>query len=108
MSQSDQLLDDLLTAIRQSFGSSVALHVVEKRDDCLTLRVGNEADSVVGVQVADPEIPSFRLPYPELKVKRNGERRITISYFEGAVHQGVESVIRQLAAHGAVWPEFVK
>jgi hypothetical protein len=108
MNQSAQLLDSLLAALRQSLGSSVALHVLEQREDRLTLQVGNQADAVVGVQVADPVKPSFRLSYPELKVKRNGERRITISCFEGAVQQGVESVVRQLAAHGAVWPQFAK
>jgi hypothetical protein len=108
MKPNAQLLDDLLAVMRQSLGSSVALHVLEQREDRLTLQVGTEADAVVGVQVADPGRPSFRLSYPELKVKRNGERRVTISCSEGAVKQGVEWVIRQVAAHGAVWPEFLK
>jgi len=108
MSPHSQLLDDMLAAMRQSLGSSVALHVLEQREDRLTLQVGNEADAVVGVQVADPGKPSFRLSYPELKVKRNGERRVAITCFEGAMQGGVEWAIRQVAAHGAVRPEFLK
>src|SRR5689334_22322628 len=108
MSPHAQLLDELLAALRQSLGSSVALHVLEQRQDSLTLRVGSEGDAVVGIQVADPGRPSFRLSYPELKVKRNGERRVTITCLQGAVQQGVEAVINQVAAHGAVWPEFLK
>ena len=108
MGRHAKLLDDLLVAMRQSLGSSVVLHVLEQQEDCLTLQVGSEVDAVVGVQIADPGKPSFRLSYPELKVKRNGERRITISCFEGALQQGVEWVIRQVAAHGAVSPEFLK
>lgn len=108
MSPHAQLLDDLVAAMRQSLGTSVGLHVLEQREDRLTLQVGSEPDAVVGVQVADPAKPSFRLSYPELKVKRNGERRVTITCFEGAVQGGVEWVIRQLATHRAVWPEFLK
>jgi hypothetical protein len=108
MSPHSQPLDELLVTLRQSMGSSVALHVLEQREDCLTLRVGREADAVVGVQVTDPGKPSFRLSYPELTVKRNGERRVTVTCFEGAAQQGVEWVIRQVADHGAVWPEFLK
>src|SRR5262245_60816282 len=108
MSPHAQLLDDLLAAMRLSLGSSVAFHVLEQQDDRLTLQVGSEAEAVVGVQVADPGKPSFRLSYPELKVKRNGERRVTISCSQGAVQQGVEWVVRQVAEHGAVQPEFLK
>jgi hypothetical protein len=108
MNSNAQVLDDLLAALRQSLGSSVALHVLEWGEDRLTLQIGTDADAVVGVQVADPGRPSFRLSYPELKVKRNGERRLTTSCFEGAVQQGVEWVICQVAAHGAVRPEVLK
>jgi hypothetical protein len=108
MNQSAQLLESLLAAMQQSLGSSVALHVLEQREDSLTLQVGTRSDAVVGVQISDPEKPLFRLSYPELKVKRNGERRVTVTCFEGAGQGGVEWVIRQVAAHGAVWPEFVK
>ena len=106
MTDHAQILAGLIAHLRLSIDASTPLHVLERREDCVTIQVGPEADAVVGVQVSDPKRPSFRISYPELHVKRNGDRHVSTTNSNGVLQQGVEWIVGQVAQHGAVRPEY--
>jgi len=103
---SSATLDALLMRLRSSVGASVGLHVLEQQDDRLTIQVGDQNDSVIGIEIRDEQRPSFCVSYPELSIKRNGERRVSTATSDGILADGIIWVVAELARHGVVKPEF--
>jgi hypothetical protein len=99
-------LDALLLRLRSSFGASVSIHVLEHQTDRLTIQIGENADSLVGIEIRDEQRPAFRVSYPQLTIKRNGERRVSSTISDGILADGVLWVVGELARHGVVKPEF--
>jgi hypothetical protein len=106
MAQHTQVLDDLLTSLRSSVGGSVSLHVVASQAGGLTIQVGDQPEAVIGVEMSNEQRPSFRICYPKLTIKRNGDRHTATVQSDGVLAEGVAWVVGQLARHGVVKPEF--
>jgi hypothetical protein len=100
------ILDDLLLRLRSSVGSSVGLHILERQTDRLTVQIGDQPDSVIGIEIRDEQRPSFCASYPKLTVKRNGERHVSTATSDGILADGILWVVGELARHGVVKPEF--
>lgn len=99
-------LDALLLRLRSSVDGSVALQILERRTDRLTIQVGDQTDSVIGIEVRDEQRPSFCASYPKLSLKRNGERHVFTAISDGILADGVLWVVGELARNGVVKPEF--
>jgi len=106
MAQHSQALEELLASLRSSVGGSVSLHVLVSQPKGLTIQVGEQPDAVIGVEVSNEQRPSFRICYPKLTIKRNGERHTSTVQSDGVLAQGVAWVIGELARYGVVKPEF--
>jgi hypothetical protein len=79
---------------------------LEHQIDKLTIQVGTEADSVIGIKIRDEHRPSFSASYPKLSIKRNGERHVSTVTCDDILADGILWVVRELARHGVVKPEF--
>jgi hypothetical protein len=107
MASDAKIFDDLIARLRMKVAGSVVLLIIKRESDHLAIQVGDDADAIVGIRIKDPARPLFAMSYPKLTVKKDGSRHITLTEFEGAVFEGVEWVIGQLAEHGVIMPEFV-
>jgi hypothetical protein len=56
--------------------------------------------------MSNEQRPSFRICYPKLTIKRNGDRHTATVQSDGVLAEGVAWVVGQLARHGVVKPEF--
>jgi hypothetical protein len=101
------VLDALLLRLRSSVGPTVGLHVLEHQSDRLTIQVGDQTDSVIGITISDAHRPSFCASYPELSIKRNGERHVSTITSDGILTEGVLWVVGELARYGVVKPEYL-
>ena len=106
MAAPTNVLQELLLQIRASVDGRTELVVLEESDSSLTLRVGRNESAVLGLTVDDAARPSFVASYPKLTVKRDGRSDVRAVRVEGVVAAGVEWIVRQLAEHGVVKPEF--
>src|SRR5262245_30213259 len=99
-------IEHLLERLRSRFGA--ALFVLQVDKESLSLQVGGDEAAVVGIRVADPSRPSFRVSYPKVEVKRGGRGRdhVDVVGAEDVLIEGVEWIVEQLAQHGLVRPEF--
>jgi hypothetical protein len=107
MEEHSRILTELASRIRSSLGTRPRQELDEQRNH-LTIQFGGEANAILGVEVDDAIRPSFRVSFPELKVKRNGDRHIKIKTQNGVLVEGVEWITLQLAKHGQVQPEFLE
>jgi hypothetical protein len=79
---------------------------LEHQADQLTIQIGERPDSVVGIKIRDEQRLSFSASYPQLTIKRNGERYVSTAISEEILAEGVLWVVGELARHGVVNPEF--
>jgi hypothetical protein len=103
MSALETLIEDLRTAGIDARG-------LEVRPGFVALQIGDDEDAVLGVEVSDPARPAFAVSYPAVKagMKPGANRRgqVETVHREGVLFDGVLWIARQLAAHGAVRPEY--
>jgi len=98
-------IQDLLVRLRSRFGAAAA--VLQVDDESMSLRLGRNEDAILGIRIADPDRPSFRVSYPALKTKRGGRGRdhVHLAGVDGVLAEGVEWIADQLLQHGVVKPE---
>jgi hypothetical protein len=101
-----KILDNLMTRLCSSLGSTVDLRVLADSGDSLTIQVGDRTDAIVNVEVRDEQRPSFCVSYPKLNIKRNGDRHVSTATSDGVLADGVAWIVEELARHGMVTPEF--
>jgi len=106
MARHSQVLKELLATLRSSVDGSVSLQVLSSRGDGLTIQVGDQPEAVLGVEVSNEQRPSFRISYPKLTIKRNGDRHTSNAQSDGVLAEGVAWVVGELARNGVVKPEF--
>src|SRR5262249_15002811 len=70
----DHPLDHLLARLRSRFGSQVIVR--EKTDERITLQIGSDEDSILGLRIVDRLRPSFAASYPALRIGRDGSRQV--------------------------------
>jgi hypothetical protein len=107
MAHDTHAISDLLERLRTTVGTSARLHVINHADGSLTIQVGDDAETAIGVSVRDERRPSYCVSYPKLSIKRNGDRHISTVTSDGVLAGGVTWIIEQLAQHGVVRPEFI-
>jgi hypothetical protein len=99
MSALETLIEDLRTAGIDARG-------LEVRPGFVALQIGDDEDAVLGVEVSDPARPAFAVSYPAVKAGANRRGQVETVHREGVLFEGVLWIARQLAAHGAVRPEY--
>jgi hypothetical protein len=107
MSENMDILETLVVRLRSSMQKSGALQVIEKKNDSIVLQVGANSEAIIGLRVSDPNRPSFHVSYPQMKIKKSGDRHIKETDSSNVLVGGVEWIINQLAEHGVVMPEFI-
>ena len=102
MENQQAVIQALLQRLRASYGSRFS--VLEESPDRFSVRLGTAEEAVVGVFVSDPERPSFRVSYAELRIRRNGRRQIVDVTRDNVLEQGVAWIVKKVAKHGYVPP----
>ena len=106
MANQSQALNELLARLRSTVEVLAKLQILKSSGGSLDIQVGNYPDAVISITVSDERKPSFCISYPELRIKRNGDRRVSTVTSDKVLFEGVVWVVKELAINGVVRPEF--
>ena len=103
MTRNEEVLGQASTAIASTLGCKVR---VFRSEQSLVLSFSDYQEVNVVVSVLDAETPTFRITYPCLQSHHRSLAEAEEVDVEGALLQGVVAVVRGVAEHGVLLPEF--
>ena len=103
MSDVDTVLGRTATAIKSALGRAVEISPAE---GALVLRFPRFESAIVTLRINDPTRPSFEVTYPCLKSHHSSLSQAQDVHASGPVLEGVLWIVRAVAEHGVVLPEF--